>query len=46
MTTALGILTARLFRQTNAGNWREVVACVQQEMRNLIAQPRAASNGV
>ena len=38
--------TVRLFRQTSAGNWREVVACVEQKLRNLIAQPRADPNGV
>ena len=29
--------TARLFRQTTQGNWHDVVTCVEQELRKLLA---------
>ena len=38
--------TVRLFRQTSAGNWREVVVCIEQRLRKLILQSRAVPNGV
>jgi len=30
--------TARLFRQSTLGNWQDVVACVERELRELVAR--------
>jgi tetratricopeptide (TPR) repeat protein len=34
--------TVRLFRRSTAGNWRDVVACVERELRALVATTASA----
>jgi ADP-heptose:LPS heptosyltransferase len=39
--------TARLFRQSTLGNWQEVVARVERELREfVVGSPGAARNGI